>query len=99
MTMIQVTSARLKNTAQELQNLISRFQNMSAELDQREQALCTMWEGKAKEAFHRAYIRDREQVEVFAKLIAQYARILQEIGERYEQAELKNAQIASKRSY
>ena len=99
MTMIQVTSVKLKNTAQELQGLNSRFQNMSTELDQREQALCTMWEGKAKEAFHRAYVRDREQMEVFARLIAQYARILQEISERYEQTELRNAQIASKRSY
>ena len=99
MAMIQVTSAKLKTPAQELQNLNGQFKNKSQELSGKEQALCQMWEGKAKDAFHAAYTKDVQQVEVFTQLIGQYVQALLEIAQRYEQAEARNAELAGSRSY
>ena len=99
MAMIQVTSAKLKAAAQELQNLNGQFKNKAQELSGKEHALCQMWEGKAKDAFHTAYTRDYQQIEVFTQLIGQYIQVLSEIAERYEQAERRNAEIAGSRSY
>lgn len=99
MAMIQVTSVRLRNAAQELQNLNGQFRNKAQELSGKEQALCQMWEGQAKDAFHAAYVRDSQQMDAFSQLIGQYVQALLEIAERYEQAEIRNAEIAGSRSY
>lgn len=99
MAIIQVTSARLRETAQELQNLNGQFKNKVQELTGKEQALCQMWEGQAKDAFHAAYTRDSQQMDAFFQLIGQYAQALLEIAERYEQAEMRSAEIAGSRSY
>lgn len=99
MAMIQVTSARLRNAAQELQNLNGQLKSKAQELTEKEQTLCQMWEGKAQAAFHTAYTHDREQMEAFSQLINRYVQVLLEIAERYEQTEERNAEIAGARSY
>ncbi len=99
MAMIQVTSAKLRNAAQELQNLNGQFKNKAQELGTKEQSLCQMWEGQARDAFHAAYIRDSQQIDAFCGLIGQYVQALLEIAARYEQTEMRNAEIAGSRSY
>ncbi len=99
MAMIQVTSVKLRNAAGELQNLNSQFKSKSQELQGKEQSLCQMWEGQAKDAFHNAFIKDSQQMDAFYRLINQYIQALLEIAQRYEQAEARNAQIALSRSY
>lgn len=99
MAMIQVTSVKLRNAAEELQNLNSQFKSKSQELQGKEQSLCQMWEGQAKDAFHNAFIKDSQQMDAFYRLINQYIQALLEIAQRYEQAEARNAQIALSRSY
>lgn len=99
MAMIQVTSARLRSAAGELQNLNGQFQGKARDLQGKEQALCQMWDGQAKDAFHSAFSRDSQQMDAFFRLINQYIQALLEIAKRYEQAEARNAQTASSRTY
>ena len=58
-----------------------------------------MWEGEARDTFHQAFTRDKQQMDVFHQLIAQYVQALLEIAARYEQAEARNREIASARNY
>lgn len=99
MAMIQVTSARLKKAAQELQTLNGQFKSRAGELENSERALCGMWEGEAKAAFHNAFARDCVQMEAFYKLIGMYAGALSEIAEQYERAEARNIELAGSRKY
>lgn len=99
MAMIQVAAARLRKAAQELQNLNNQFKNKSEDLSGKEQTLCQMWEGQAKDAFHTAFLRDGQQMEAFHQLIVQYVQALLEIATRYEQAEARNTEIAGSRRY
>lgn len=99
MAMIRVTSSRLRSAAETLQDLNGRFRSTAQELQGKEQTLAQMWEGQAQSAFHGAFVRDSQQMEAFYGLINQYIRALLEIAARYEQAEARNAEIASARSY
>jgi len=96
---IQVTSRELRNSAQEIQSLNNQFQTKATELAEKETALCGMWEGSARDAFHQAFVRDRQQMDTFHQLIAQYVQVLLEIAARYEEAEARNREIASARNY
>lgn len=99
MAYIQVTSRELRNSAQELQGLNNQFQVKATELAEKESSLCGMWEGSARDAFHQAFVRDRQQMDIFHQLIAQYVQVLLEIAARYEEAEARNREIASARNY
>lgn len=99
MVMIQVTSSGLRNAAETLQSLNSQFKGKTEELWGREQELSQMWEGQAKDAFHGAFVKDRQQMEAFCQLIDRYVQALLEIAARYEQAEARNAEIAGTRNY
>lgn len=99
MAMIQVTSARLKKAAQELQTLNGQFKNKAGELENSEKVLCQMWEGEAKAAFHNAFTRDSVQMDAFHKLIGMYAQALLEIAAQYERAEARNIELAGSRRY
>jgi len=99
MAMIRVTSSRLRNAAENLQNLNSQFKNKAEDLQGKEQSLAQMWEGQAQLAFHNAFTRDSQQMSVFHQLIDRYIQALLEIAARYEQAEARNAEMAGTRSY
>lgn len=99
MAMIQVTSAKLRKAAQELQALNGQLKSRAGELESSEKALCGMWEGEAKAAFHNAFVRDCVQMEAFHKLITMYAGALLEIAEQYERAEARNVELAGSRKY
>ena len=96
---IQVTSRELRNSAGRLQDLNSQFKAKATELAEKETSLCGMWEGSAEDAFHQAFTRDRQQMDAFYQLIAQYIQALLEIAARYEQAEARNREIAAARNY
>lgn len=99
MSFFQVTPRELRNKAGKLSELNSRFKAKQQELTEQESALCRMWEGGARDTFHQAFTRDRQQMDVFHHLISQYVQALLEIAARYEQAEARNREIASARSY
>lgn len=99
MAFFQVTSSELRNRAGRISDLNSQFKLRAAQLGEQEAALCNMWEGQAKDSFHQAFLRDRQQMEAFEQLIGQYVQALMEIAGRYEQAEIRNREIASSRNY
>ena len=99
MSFFQVTSSELRSKAGQLSELNSQFRSKAACLGEQEMALCGMWEGQAKDAFHQAFTRDRQQMEVFYQLIAQYIQALFEISHIYDQAEARNREIAAARNY
>ncbi len=99
MGIIEVTSQELRNKANELQNLNSQFGGKKTDLESKENSLVTMWEGSAKDAFHREFIKDSEKMSTFSHLIEDYVASLNDIATRYAMTEAKNAEIASARSY
>lgn len=99
MAFFQVTSMELRNAAERISDLNSQFKERSLRLGEQEASLCSMWEGQAKDTFHQAFIRDRQQMDTFVQLINQYVQALLEIAVRYEQAENRNREIAAARSY
>lgn len=99
MGFFQVTSHELRNKAQTLQTLNTQLSTKETELAEQEGALCSMWEGQAKELFHQAFLRDQEQMEVFIRLIDRYIQVMLEIAARYEEAEARNAELAASRNY
>ena len=99
MAYFQVTSSELRSAAGRISDLNHRFKERAAWLGEQEAALCSMWEGQAKDAFHQAFLRDRQQMDAFEQLIAGYVQALLEIAVRYEQAEERNREIAAARKY
>ena len=99
MSAILVTSSRLRESAEELDRLNTQFMSSREELVSNEGTLKGMWEGMANEAFHSAFTRDMGQMETFCSAIKQYVNALNTIAEKYEEAERRNEQIASTRTY
>ncbi len=99
MSFFQVTSSQLRSKAEKIMDLNNQFKGKAAQLGEQESSLCGMWEGAAKDAFHQAFLRDRQQMDVFHQLIGQYVQALLEIAARYEQAEARNREIAAARNY
>jgi len=98
MSFIQVTAEELRNRANELQGLNSRFQTEIENLLSCQSNLNTMWEGEAKEAFNQAFQKDKGTMDSFKSAIDQYIQALLTIASRYEEAEKKNLSMATTRS-
>ena len=96
---IQVTTATLKNKANELKSLNSKFKSQVENLKSAESSLNGMWEGEAKTAFHKAFTQDITQMHNFYNAIEQYVQKLDQIATAYEQAEKKNISTATTRKY
>lgn len=99
MAFFQVTSSELRNRAERVSDLNRQFKAKTTELAEKENALCGMWEGQARDTFHQAFDRDRRQMDIFYQLISQYIQALLEIAARYEQAEQRNRELAAARNY
>lgn len=96
---IQVTTATLKNKANELKNLNSKFKSQVENLNSAESSLNGMWEGEVKDAFHKAFSQDITQMHNFYNAIEQYVQKLEQIAAAYEKAEKKNTSTATTRKY
>lgn len=99
MGLIRVTSAELKNRAQELTALNNTLKTNVSELEATEQNLASMWEGEAKSAFHQAFNSDKVQMANFSLWIEKYVSSLLAIAAKYEQAENVNVSTAATRTY
>ena len=99
MAEILVTSSELRKAAEELQNLNNQFKQKTEDLTGKENELNGMWDGQANDAFHAAFMRDKDQWNVFSNTIVEYANALIQIAQKYDQAEAANTQTASTRSY
>lgn len=99
MSQIVVTAAEVRNKAAALLELNQQFKGKATELEAKEGELCSMWEGQARDAFHREFTRDKGQMDAFFSLIEQYVEALNNIAQRYEEAEMRASELANARTY
>lgn len=99
MAEIKVTSRELHTKSEQLAKLNQQFHKAVEEMTSYEQKLMGMWDGEAKEQFHKAYTSDAKQMEEFFRTIEKYCQTLKQDAVEYEKAEKRNLQTASKRSY
>lgn len=99
MSYFMVTASQIRAKAAELRENNEQLKAQITQLNEREGALGTMWEGEAKNAFHTAFQRDKVQMDNFYNAIAQYVAALESIAQKYEEAERQNTEIANTRSY
>ncbi len=96
---IQVTTTQIKNKANELKSLNSRFKNQINSLRSSESSLNSMWDGEANDAFHKAFNNDMTQLTNFYNAIEQYVQKLNQIAQAYDKAEKTNVSTANTRKY
>lgn len=99
MAEFNVTISQLTAKANELEQLNSQFNAMVKSLEETEAALNGMWEGDAKEGFHKAFTSDMTQLGNFYRAIFQYVSALRQVIAKYAEAEGKNVDVASTRKY
>lgn len=99
MAEIFVTPSELRSKAEELRQLNASFKTNVDELVSTEGSLNSMWEGQAHDAFHTAFENDKGQWDTFHSTIENYCIALENIATEYENAENKNAETASTRTY
>ncbi len=98
MALIRVTTETLRNKAEELRQLNSNLNTEISGLRESEARLSGMWEGEAKEAFHKQFLMDAEKFEAFYKGINQYIQRLEETATSYDKAEAANVSTANTRN-
>lgn len=98
MSYFMVSASQIRAKAAELRENNEQLKAQITQLNEREGALGTMWEGEAKNAFHTAFQRDKVQMDNFYNAIAQYVAALESIAQKYEEAERRNTEIANTRS-
>jgi len=94
-----VTASEVRSKASALGDLNQQFRSKATELENKESELLTMWEGTARDTFHREFTKDKGQMDTFSNLIDEYVTALTEIAQRYEEAETKATELASVRTY
>ena len=99
MSEIIVTSATLRNKAEELNQMNEQFKSAVSSLSDEENTLRSQFEGEASDAFHQAFSQDVTQMNNFYNAIAQYVQKLLQIAEAYEKAEQANVSTATARNY
>lgn len=99
MAEIKVMTNELKSKIEELRSLNAQFKSTTGELEATEQSLNSMWEGNAKDAFHNAFVSDKQQMDNFYAAVELYAQKLEIILAKYIQAENANIELANTRSY
>lgn len=99
MAEIKVTAASLKAKAESLRQTNAQFKTVISNLEATEGNLNGMWDGQAKDAFHNAFTSDKTQMTNFYNAIEKYASSLEQIAQKYAQAEAQNLDTAQKRTY
>lgn len=94
----RVTPAQLIQQAQELQTLNERFKAEVTAMTEKEEALSSMWEGEARNAFHNAYATDAEKFANFYNGIVRFIQALSDVAQNYQKAEAQAAATATTRA-
>lgn len=99
MSEFRVDPKQLQSNANDLRQLNAQFKSTVADLESTEATLSGMWDGPAKEAFRKAFMSDKAQMDTFYQAIDEYATRLESIASKYQTAENKNTEIANNRTY
>ncbi len=93
-----VTANNLNTGASQLEELNAQLKSAVTELENTENSLSGMWEGEARNTFHRVFGEDKTQMTAFTDLIQRYVESLRNIANNYTQAEQTNVDTASTRT-
>ncbi|RKJ02700.1 WXG100 family type VII secretion target [bacterium D16-54] len=99
MALIRVTASQVRNSAESLRGLNQQFNSQVQNLQAAEESLNGMWDGQANDAFHAAFLSDKEYMTQFYNLINKYCEALDSIATEYENAENINLDTATRRSF
>lgn len=99
MALIRVTASEIRKTAEQLRTYNQNFDGQVKNLESSEGSLNTMWDGQANDAFHTAFMNDKQYMDQFYQLINKYCQALDEIAVQYENAETVNTDTASRRNF
>ena len=99
MALIRVTASQVRSSANSLRELNQQFNSQVQNLQASEESLNGMWDGQANDAFHAAFMSDKEYMTQFYNLINKYCEALDSIATEYENAEIINLDTATKRSF
>ena len=99
MALIRVTASQVRSSANSLRELNQQFNSQVQNLQASEESLNGMWDGQANDAFHAAFMSDKEYMKQFYNLINKYCEALDSIATEYENAESINLDTATKRSF
>lgn len=99
MALIRVTASQIRRTSEQLRNYNQSFDGQVKNLESSEGALNSMWDGQANDAFHTAFMNDKQYMNQFYQLINKYCQALDDIATQYENAEAMNTDTASRRNF
>lgn len=99
MALIRVAPSSLRGTADELSTMGKQLQTIVERLSEFEENLNVSWEGAANDAFHKAFLYDKDFMVMFYQLIGLYSEAMRQIAANYEEAEQRSADLASRRSH
>lgn len=94
-----INSAQIRAQADHLNDLNVQFQSQVNELKNIKATLNSSWDGEARATFHNAFSSDVAQMDNFYKTINEYIVALMQIAARFEQAEARNVEVATERTY
>ena len=97
MAEIKVTTQKLRDTSNDLQAKKDDIARRLDELNELEQRLGAMWEGRAKESFHGAFSQTYNNCKGFLESVKAFIVKLDETAAKYESNEARAAEAASKR--
>lgn len=97
MAKFRVTTAQLRNKANELENLKTQFQNQVTALREGNTRLGGEWKGDARTQFDMQFQKDAQQFDQFAEGIGKYIAQLRKDADDYDEAERRNAELAASR--
>lgn len=83
MALIRVTASQVRNSAESLRGLNQQFNSQVQNLQAAEESLNGMWDGQANDAFHAAFLSDKEYMTQFYNLINKYCEALDSIATEY----------------
>ena len=99
MALIRVTASQVRSSANSLRELNQQFNSQVQNLQASEESLNGMWDGQANDAFHAAFMSDKEYMTQFYNLINKYCEALDSIATVIENAGSINLDTATKRSF
>lgn len=88
-------SSQIQSVIDELTTDNGKFLEKTEALAAEAKALAAKWEGDASEAFQTHFTAQQAKYQAFHEGIAQYITALQQILQKYEQAEQTNTTIAN----
>lgn len=99
MAKFEVSTAELNNAVTKLTEKKNAFQQKLSELLTQQEQLASQWSGDASTAFAQAFQSDKTQWDKFAGVLETYIQTLQAISRTYDNAETRNKQTATKRTF